>query len=461
MYDTSADAVSPAAETSPDSPRQAVPPRLWQVIVIALIAIAFTAVYLGAYSALSNGIWLNHWSYVTSHRWLIPLGVMFFSLLVGLAQKYLRAPNAIDGGFVESMKGTGPKADYRIFPGALVTSFCSLLSGASVGPEGTISTLVQQLSVWFRERLKVSERSALGFDVAALASAFNGIIGNPLFTAVFATEYQVGGESGLVYLIWNLLAGAIGFSFYALLGLTSFASAIAFPPVSTLHPVYFLYAVLLGVVGAVMALFAGVATQVFGTLIARVFKERVMARALAAGVVISVVGVLIPELLFSGEESIHTIIADPAKYGVGLLLLMALLKILLLALSFKSGYLGGPVFPVLFASTMIALALHLVFTSVPLSILVLCIEGPAIALALSAPLTAILLVVVIGTAGPNEIALIVVATVVGLLIGTAARALMARRAAQAASGTGGQASAAASPLSPATSKPTGDGTSSN
>jgi hypothetical protein len=28
----------------------------------------------------------------------------------------------------------------------------------------------------------------LGFILAGLASAFNGLIGNPLFTAVFATE---------------------------------------------------------------------------------------------------------------------------------------------------------------------------------------------------------------------------------------------------------------------------------
>jgi hypothetical protein len=45
-------------------------------------------------------------------------------------------------------------------------------------------------------------------------------------------------------------------------------------------------------------------------------------------------------------------------------------------------------------------------------------------------LTAILLVVVVGTADPNEIALIVVSTVVGLLVGAAVKAVMARREAQ-------------------------------
>jgi H+/Cl- antiporter ClcA len=411
-----------------------VPPKLWQVIAIALIAIAFTAAFMGVYKVLNDTIWQNNWDWVTAHRWVIPLGVMFFSLLVGLAQKYLDAPNVIEGGFAETMKSGVAKSEYRTFPGALLSSLFSLLSGACVGPEGTIATLVQDIASWSRERLKVAEQSAFGFDVAALASAFNGIFGNPLFTAVFATEYQVGGRSGLTFLVWNLLAGAIGFSFYVLLGLTSFAKFVAFTPISSLRPEYFLYAVLLGVVGAVVAILAGVAAQVFGRLMPRLFQERVVERALAAGVVISIAGVLIPDLLFSGEDSIHAIVADPAKYGAALLLLMAVLKILLLGLSFKSGYIGGPTFPILFACTMIGLALQILFPSVPQSLLVLCIEGPAVALALSAPLTAILLVVVVGTADANEVALIVVSTVVGLLVGAAVKEAQARRAPRAESG---------------------------
>ena len=50
---------------------------------------------------------------------------------------------------------------------------------------------------------------------------------------------------------------------------------------------------------------------------------------------------------------------------------MAVVKLLLLALSFKSGYIGGPLFPIIFSSTQIGLALNLVFPGVPVSIFVL------------------------------------------------------------------------------------------
>ena len=68
-----------------------------------------------------------------------------------------------------------------------------------------------EISAWVRKKLKIINDAALGFDVAALASAYNGIIGSPVFTAVFATEFNVGKKDALTFLAWNLLAGVIGY----------------------------------------------------------------------------------------------------------------------------------------------------------------------------------------------------------------------------------------------------------
>jgi hypothetical protein len=75
------------------------------------------------------------------------------------------------------------------------------------------------------------------------------------------------------------------------------------------------------------------------------------------------------------------------------------LKILLLAVAFKGGFLGGPIFPVLFSCTMIGLAISLAFPSIPIILLVTCIEGAAFTLLLGGPLTAILLVGVVASGG--------------------------------------------------------------
>jgi H+/Cl- antiporter ClcA len=415
-----------------DGPPESTGSKLWHIILIALIAIVFTAAFLTFYGELNRVIWLDN-EFVTANRWTIPVGVLLFSLAVGLCQKYLHAPNVIHGSFVESLKGEGEEVDYRTFPGAFLSSIFSLLSGASIGPEGTIAVLVGDIACYTREKLKIAVHSAsdsLGFDVAAMASAFNGIVGNVLFTGIFATEFQVGGKkNALRFLTWNLLAGAIGYMFYVALGLPAFAQSISFASIGDLYLVYIFYAFILGVFGALLAVFMGISMKGAGKIMDRVFGEKVVLRTLGAGVVVAVVCYFIPEVMFSGEAQIHTLIDNSVQVGAAMLLLYAVLKILLLAISFKGGYIGGPIFPILFSSTMIGLALSLIFPAVPVSILVLCIEVAAITLALGAPLTSILLVAVVGSADPHLLALLVLSAVTAMILAQALKQRQAKRAA--------------------------------
>src|SRR6266704_6228209 len=362
MSESTTNASGPPQQAEPtgsSSETQRAYPKIWMVILLAVVAIIFTALWLGAYSWLNNAIWNN--SFVTSHKWTIIVGVLFFSLLVGLAQKYLRAPTVIHGGAAESLKGGGHEPDYTTFPGALLSSYFSLFSGASVGPEGPLGILVQDIAAWMGEKLKVAKEYKLGLTMAAMASAYNGIISSHLFTAALATEFQVGGkELGFAFIAWNLLAGVVGYFFFTLIGLPVFAKYIPFTPISTLTLPYALYAILLGLVGTLLTLFIAVCFQVFGRVMGR-FGNRVVLRTFVAGVVIAIVVYFFSQVMFAGETQLFPMINNPAQFGVLMLLLFALLKIMLLALSFKSGYLGGPTFPTLFSCTMVAMALSLIF----------------------------------------------------------------------------------------------------
>ncbi|MDD1654672.1 MAG: chloride channel protein [Methanomicrobiales archaeon] len=398
------------------------------IIGIALIAIAFTAVFMELYTWLINAIWYN--DVVMANRWTIPVGVLVFSLLVGLCEKYLHAPNVIRGGFVDALKSGKLETDYRVFPGAFLSSLFSLLSGACIGPEGTITILVGQVSAWVRDRFRIAQESTelhLGFDVAALASAFNGIIGNPFFTGVMATEYQIGRKNATTFLLWNMVAGIVGYLFYLAVGLPSFSSMIPYPPVESLTWWMVLYAVILAVVGTLIALFTGICMRGIERVMDKTFGDRVIQRVMAAGVIIAVVGYFLPALLFSGEMQIHLILENPAAIGAAMLFLYAVLKILLFALSFKSGYIGGPIFPILFSCTMLGLSLSLLVPSVPVAICVLCIEAAAFALAMGAPLTAIILVLVVSNPGSAMMVLVVISATTALVIGALLPQLRARR----------------------------------
>ncbi len=422
------DAPLPAVAPPGEELRRAyIPARLGAVVLIALIAIVFALAFLLLDGYLNGLIWTEN--VLTTNRWMIPVLAILISLVVGLSRRYLRAPSAIDAGFVEMVRGDAEPPDYRRFPGAFVSSLASLLSGASIGPEGVLGVLVSEIAAFFGPRLRIPESDAAGFTLAALASAFNGLIGSVLFTGIFATELQSGRAKGpLQYLVWNLIAGAVGFIIFRASGLPSFALMIPFPPTG-LSPLFAVVAILCGVLATGIALGIGIWLRVVEKVMDRVFRERVILRVVAAGAVIGAVCYVFPDLLFSGENQIHDFIGDPALFGAGLLLLLAFLKIGLFGVSIKAGYIGGPVFPIIFACTLIGLALNLLVPGIPAAVFVLCIEAGALAVAMGIPLTAILLVAIVSGADQDMVVLLVISIATGMLLSAEAmKRIEARRA---------------------------------
>ena len=408
--------------------RAVVRPNIVHVLVVALAVGVFAVVWLAVYSRGDDLIWNN--PFVTANRWVIPVGVIFFSLLVGLAQKFLHAPNVVNGGIDEALKAEDV-ATYKTFWGTLASSLLSLWSGASVGPEGPLGFLAVQISQWIAARLKFGKQGALLASIVGMSSAYNGVVGNPVFATLLATEAS-GAKNGMLLVGPSLVGGTVGFLLFALLGVPPFANFLNVGTVTDLSLGLVAWALVLGLVGALLAVYAALAFRLLGRVMA-VFKDRVIERALVAGIIIGVVCYFIPNLMFSGETEIHGIIADPAAIGLPMLLLMALLKPLLLALSLKSGYLGGPIFPALFSATMLGLAVSLLMPGVPLAVLVMCPAAGVITLLLRAPLTAILLITVMVGAGatPVMIGLITVAAAAALGVGMVLQRAQARRAAPA------------------------------
>ena len=78
------------------------------------------------------------------------------------------------------------------------------------------------------------------------------------------------------------------------------------------------------------------------------FNKRPVICAIIGGLVIGLIGSFLPLTLYSGQDQLLQIIHNPAPYGVGILLLMMLVKILLTGTSFATGFEGGPIFPLLF-----------------------------------------------------------------------------------------------------------------
>jgi H+/Cl- antiporter ClcA len=374
----------PIDATSSDRPRF----LYLQAALVALLGAVFILLWFLAYNWLNKAIWDN--AFVTANRWMFPVICLPMSLLVGLLVKYLKAPTNLDSSVVDSLTGDPTKIKWKALPTTVVQSLASLLSGAVLGPEGAIGHIASQIAAWYCDtfNVPVQERPKLVF--ASVSAGYNGLLENPVFAAVLGTELGSSKEATLRTLPASLIGGGVGYAVFYLARMSGFANILNLPQMTTFQSSDIAFAVLLAFVGVALAVVAGAfmqaAERIFGML-----KDRVVLRALAAGVVFSVVGYFAPILMFSGEAQVHTVIAHASSYAVWALLIMAVVKLALLAVAFKSGFLGGPTFPVLFASVCVALAISTVVPGVPVALLVAGIVAGALFVLFRAPLMVVLL----------------------------------------------------------------------
>jgi H+/Cl- antiporter ClcA len=358
------------------------------VVIVAVIGAVSVLAWLIVYELVNKLLWENE--LVLANPWLFPAICLPFSLLVGLLVKYRHAPTTLDESLLDSLSGDVTKIDWRALPVNVLMAWASLFSGAVLGPEGGIGGIGSKIAALYGEKvgIPVEHRSRLVFST--LASAYNGLIANPLFTGVLGTELIADPEARSRNLPANLIGGAIGYFVFFAVGNTGLQNYLDLPATRAYAPVDLVLVVIFGWVGLVLALISGVLFRVAAALFGRL-RERVVERALAAGLVFSVVGMFAPILLFSGETQIQAVAADPAKYGPAVLVGMALVKLALLAVAFKSGFLGGPTFPAIFASVCVALAISLLAPGLPVDVVIGGVMTGFLVVLFKAPLMVILL----------------------------------------------------------------------
>ena len=406
------------------------------VVVVSLIGGFGVMGWFVVYEGLNKLIWDN--GFVTDNAWMFAVICLPFSLLVGLLVKYAKAPSNLDGSMLDSMTGDVSHLDWRDLPATVATSLASLFSGAVLGPEGAIGNIASKLAALYCDLFKIPEDWRPKLVFGSVASGYNGLLENPVFTAVLGTEVAGTRKQGLSTLPAALIGGGVGYGVFLLLHEAGFANFLHLPAVTSFRLLDAFVMVPLALLGLVLAVvtaaFMRAAEAFFGRL-----KERVVLRALVAGAIFSLVGVFAPVMLFSGETQVQTVIKGAAGYGVAVLLVMAVAKLALLAVGFRSGFLGGPTFPLVFASVSVALAINIVFPGMPIAILVAGVMSGAVYALFRTPLMVVLLTAFMLDASLDLVALIVLAVATVMIAAPPLQQRLAARRAKRSSTRGGAA----------------------
>jgi H+/Cl- antiporter ClcA len=345
-------------------------------------------------------------------------------VLIGLLIKFFGQRGGL--GVAQREYAQTGRLNPRNLTSILPQAFISLWSGAAVGPEGPLVFLTGGFGSFVSDRLKLQKDDVQVLVYSSIAGAFGGFFGSPIVGAVGAVEYMFIRELNLYrHLIPGLLAAAVGYGVYFAFLQTSFLGIYSFPDYPSPRLVDLWWALLVGVIaggiGIVYKLIFGIVQLVFTPL-----EKRPVRRAIIGGVVIGLIGSFLPLTLYSGQDQLLQIIHNPAAFGIGLLILMMLVKALLTSTSFATGFEGGPIFPLIFVGGTLGLAISKILTFIP--------EGVAVTTGMAAvtcavfplPLTVALLLGLLG-GQPDLLPVIVIGAVIGFLVSKALTPLLPKR----------------------------------
>ncbi|MFO0688646.1 MAG: chloride channel protein [Myxococcota bacterium] len=298
-------------------------------------------------------------------------------LLVGLLTRWLGSAGEI-AAVVDNIHLRQGRLDVRQTPSMVATSLVSIAAGGSAGPEAPLVQIIGSGSSWLGDRLRLDGGSVRTFTFCGMGAALGAFFGAPLGGALFALE--IPHRRGIEYyeaLLPAILSAIVGFLvFHALVGYEPILLHFEDPGPLELDTVA--WGLVAGGLGAATATaFAAV----FG-LVGRLAKRAEGAPVLLAtfgGLLLGLLAQLSPMTLFWGEFQIDRILHAPTtllrdhslEAAVGLLGLLAGVKLLAVSVTLRSGFRGGFIFPLLFIGAAIGTAATLCLPTAPASAFVL------------------------------------------------------------------------------------------
>ncbi len=286
-------------------------------------------------------------------------------LLVALAIRYLPGTGGHEPS--EGFKSGGPVVPIELF-GIIAAAFATLCLGVVLGPEAPLIAIGSGLGVLAVHlvRRDAAAQAAVVIGAAGSFAAIATLLGSPLVGAFLLMEMVgLGGPMMEVVLVPGLLAAGVGSLVFVGLndwtGFGTFSLVVrTIPQVGSPTGAEFLWAVVIGVAGAV------VAAVIFR--LARICRPLVERRRVPLTPVVGVVvaglaiafqagtGRSFSDVLFSGQSALPSLVESATTWTLGALLLLVLCKGLAYAISLSS-FRGGPIFPAMFIGAAGGIAL--------------------------------------------------------------------------------------------------------
>ena len=292
----------------------------------------------------------------------------------------------------------GGRLDPRPVPGGLLVSLTSLIGGFSLGPEvptgmlaGGAASAVADRQGWDETTRKVTLASSVG-------AAYGGLFTSPFVATMFLLELARPRDARvLAFLGIEVASAVLGFAvFFAFGGFAGLLSSLSLPDYE-LELWHFAVAAAIAFLSIGLGLLTALFAAVFRRL-ATPLAEHVVLRGAIAGLALGLLAMAVPLTLFSGASTLPAATSQAAEIGAAVLVVSIVAKLAAMTAARSFGFIGGPIFPLVFAGGVLGAAVNVIVPEIPVELAVTTGMAALPAAILPLPFTlGVLAVIIAGT----------------------------------------------------------------
>jgi H+/Cl- antiporter ClcA len=393
------------------------------------------AALLGVFGAISGLVFIGvtevgeDWygapglGWFDGHAWWI-LVAAAAGLIVGAIRRWLHMPDQIPG-LIEDLQVE--HIETRWVPSIVAVSAVSLIGGASLGPEVALGQMGGGAGGWIARRRSLDDGVTKSMTLSGMAAGFGGLFSSPLLTMVLVLEVAKPPVSRYLRTFYGtLISSSVSFGvFFALAG-TVFLGIYQVPSYSY-EDWHLVAGLALGIAAALLVVVMGAILTALKKAVDRLPTPPIV-RPVLGGVAFGLIGFALPLTNFTGSGQLDTVLTNAETLGIGLLVAILIGKMLAFGISSASGFIGGPIFPILFIGGTAGTIAAEAFPVLPIGLAFACMLAAVPGSIVPAPFSMVLLAALVTQIGTLETAPVLVAVGAAYLTVSALRTVRARRA---------------------------------
>jgi len=352
-------------------------------------------------------------------------------LVVGQLRRLFAMP-ATTPGLIEDLQSE--YIDTKMAPKIVAVSAVSLIGGASLGPEVALGQMGGGTGRYIAERRGLNDDRAKEQTLSGMAGAFGGLFSSPLMATILVLEIARPPRrrwGGSFY--GSVVASSVSLGLYFAIAGSVFLGLYDVPQYDY-EDWHLLAGVGLGLLSAMIVLVTLAVAAATKRLLGGLKLPPVLLPALG-GLLFGLVGVMLPLTNFTGSSQLETVLSEASTLGVGLLIAILFGKMFTFAVSSATGFIGGPIFPILFLGGTSGIIVNQIFPDIPLALAFTCMLAALPGSIVSAPFSMVLLAALLTQVGALQTSPILIAVATSFLAISGLKFAVAQRSTSEASVT--------------------------